>query len=126
MEPIYPLNEETIKTYSGNVVCVVLNDGTRHIGRLSACRSGKIYLNEEASGRDPQFYDGGQSGPRSGHGKSKPKRKSGPTGKQGRRISPPKAATQAYPDAAADSNNPFGPLLVFDLAAIAFLFLILI
>lgn len=45
MVPIRILHEDYIRRYCGLPVCLVLQDGTRHTGVLSACGDGQIYLN---------------------------------------------------------------------------------
>jgi len=129
MEPIYPLNEGRIRPFCGNLVCVLMQDGTRHVGVLSSCGKGRVVLNGELEGAG--VVPGGQlylnkrqagSAKRSASGS----RKRVKAGRKGA----PTAATQAFPYGYAGPGfygprYPFGARLVLDLALIAFLFLLL-
>ncbi|QHW33145.1 hypothetical protein GZH47_21725 [Paenibacillus rhizovicinus] len=132
MEQIYPLHEENIKQFCGMSVCVVTHDGKRHVGVLSRCHEGKIMLNER-----PESTVNATVGIQQGkvtkvtNQKSK-KQKKGKTTAE----SKPKetAQTQAYypydpyyGDAYGYGSYGFGfgESLAFDLASIAFLFLLI-
>ncbi|WP_028612213.1 hypothetical protein [Paenibacillus harenae] len=121
MEPIYPLREDVIHQFCGMPVCVIMNDGTRHVGILSSCRNGKVLLNAETSG-----------GAEAVLAKVQPqavKKKKGAKGKKGSDLNTEKAHTQAYLDDpyyyGPGSYYPWGGALALDLALIAFLFLLL-
>lgn len=47
MFPVYPITEQNIKPYCGNLVCIVTNEGRRFIGTLSRIDSGQLILNED-------------------------------------------------------------------------------
>ena len=48
MFPVYPITEQNIKPYCGNLVCIVTNEGRRFIGTLSRIDSGgRLILNED-------------------------------------------------------------------------------
>ena len=127
MEPIYPLNEERIRPFCGNLVCVLMQDGTRHVGVLSSCGKGSLVLNGER--------EGGGAGPYGGklhlnQRQSREKADFRKRGKKGKK-SAPTAETQAFPFGYGGGAGfygpryPFGGELVLDLALIAFLFLLL-
>ncbi|MFD2615158.1 hypothetical protein [Paenibacillus gansuensis] len=46
MYPIYPITKDAVLPFSGQLVCAVLKDGTRHVGILSRVHNGKLILNE--------------------------------------------------------------------------------
>ena len=127
MEPIYPLNEDRIRPLCGNVVCIVMKDGTEHVGVLSGCRGGRLYLNGDASGT--------AGGPKI-RGDRAQGRKS-----NSKKTAKGKASSSLQKDAASDAFTqawgyggpgyypgpyyPFGAALAIDLALIALLFLVL-
>jgi len=129
MEPIFPLTEEHLDRFRGQLVCVVMQDGTRHVGILSRCRNGRLVLNDDAGGDGPDLHaDAG--------GKRRSRRQSVSRKRSG------KPAGAAQPDVAYAAGfgsggwagppygpyGPygfFGPRLLLDLALIALVFLIL-
>ncbi|MGO4543651.1 hypothetical protein AB4Z29_02455 [Paenibacillus sp. 2TAB23] len=122
MEPIYPLHEDVVNRFCGYPVCVVMNDGSRHVGILSSCSGGKVLLNAEAGELEANVT---QTQPTVSK-----KKKSG----KGKKELPPKAAvpqaqTQAYPyDPYYYGPRPYYPwggALALDFALVAFLFLLL-
>ncbi|MBO7746932.1 hypothetical protein I8J29_22270 [Paenibacillus sp. MWE-103] len=137
MEQIYPLHEENIKRFCGMPVCVVTNEGQRHYGILSRCHEGRIVLNERPATADGQGGLGGQatSGVHKGkvtNQKSK-KQKKGKAAAAAESKTTGAAQTQAY-----YPYDPYGyygdwyggfgfggDVLAFDLAALAFLFLLI-
>lgn len=129
MEQVYPLHEEVVSRYCGLPVCVVMNDGTRHVGILSSCQNGQVCLNGDASSK---------SGPEATLMKAQPsvskKKKGGKGNKATEHLSGKIQAQtqQAYPydpdgyDYGYQNNyNPWGGTLLLDFALIAFLFLLL-
>ncbi len=44
MYPISPICAETVTPHIGRRVCVVMNDGVRHVGFLRGIDGGKLYL----------------------------------------------------------------------------------
>lgn len=135
MEPIFPLTEEHLDRFRGQLVCVVMQDGTRHVGILSRCRGGRIVLNEEA----------GDYGDVAGHqaedGEKRRSRRQGGR-KRGRKANAaqPETARAAAFGSGGWTGPPeygpwsggyrppyglFGPRLLLDLALIALVFLIL-
>ena len=40
-------DEKVLQPYCGAAVCVIMKDGTRKIGRLTACGAGRLVLNGE-------------------------------------------------------------------------------
>jgi len=117
MEPIYPLQEEHIKHFCGNMVCVVTKEGKRHVGILTSCRGGRVYLNEQSSSQGDKTYL-----------QNKSKKKSSKTGKTASaKIAAEKAQVKAwgYPYDGYGPYYPFAEVLAFELAAIAFLFLLI-
>ena len=136
MEPIHPLKEENLDQFRGQLVCVIMKDGTRHIGVLGGCRGGRLVLNEDA----PEAY-GSVAGQRDEEeGKRRPRRRAG--GRKGRGRSAGKTA-QATAFASGGWYGPhvpydgpfsggfrppygyFGPRTLLDLALIALVLLIL-
>jgi len=122
MERIYPLHEEVVSHFCGYPVCVIMNDGMRHFGILSACESGRLHLNA------------GQGGTESALTNVEPqvsKNKKGGKGKKGpvHKSTSTQVQTQAYPyDPYYYGEQPYYPwggALALDLASIAFLFLLL-
>ncbi|OXM17377.1 hypothetical protein [Paenibacillus herberti] len=45
MQQIQPLHEDNIKRFCGMPVCMVLRDGSRYTGILTACQDDHIFLN---------------------------------------------------------------------------------
>lgn len=137
MEPIYPLTEEHLDRFRGQLVCVVMKDGTRHVGVLSRCRGGRLVLNEDAGGGEE---GGGRQAEASA--KRRSRRRSG-SRKGGGRTAGPEHPDAAYaagfgsggwagpPDFGGEFRPPygpygfFGPRLLLDLALIALVLLIL-
>lgn len=123
MERIFPLNEEVVNQFCGYPVCVVMNDGTRHVGILSSCGGGKVQLNAGAGGTEASVT---QAQPQVS------KKKKGVKGKtEGAHKSSGQSAaqTQSYPYDpyyyGPQPYYPWGGALALDLALIAFLFLLL-
>ncbi|WP_419871783.1 hypothetical protein [Candidatus Pristimantibacillus sp. PTI5] len=122
MEPIFPLHEEVVNRYCGYPVCVVMQDGSRHIGILSSCGGGKVLLNAEAGGLEANVTQ--LQAPVS-------KKKKGGKGKKElpQQSVQPQAQTQAYPYDpyyyGPQPYYPWGGALALDFALIAFLFLLL-
>ncbi|KRE48812.1 hypothetical protein [Paenibacillus sp. Soil522] len=122
MEPIFPLDEEVVNRYCGYPVCVVMNDGRRHVGILSSCGGGKLLLNSEAGSVEAnvtQIQPKVSKKKKGGKGKSEGAHKSGQ----------PNAQTQSYPYDpyyyGPDPYYPWGGALALDFALVAFLFLLL-
>jgi hypothetical protein len=137
MEPIYPPTEEHLDRFRGQLVCVVMRDGTRHVGILSRCRGGRLILNEDAGDHGDIAELQAEAGE-----KRRTRRRSGSRKRSG------KAAGAAQPDTAdaagfgsggwagppyagpwSGGYRPpygfFGPRLLLDLALVALVFLIL-
>jgi hypothetical protein len=102
------------------MVCVVTKEGARHIGILTSCRSGKVYLNEQpasssASQGDKTYLQG------------KAKKKGAKTGKiTSAQSAAETAQTKVWGNPYGyGPYSPFAEVVAFDLAAIAFLFLLL-
>ncbi|MNZ59228.1 hypothetical protein D3C78_772590 [compost metagenome] len=53
MNQMFPLREDTIQPFCGMPVCVIMHDGSRHVGILSSCKDGKVMLNAHMN-REPQ------------------------------------------------------------------------
>ena len=133
MEPIYPLTEENLDQFRGQLVCVVMRDGTRHVGILGHCRGGRLVLNEDAG--DGHGEVAGQ--PSEAKGKRRGRERSG--SRKGSRKQAGEAARAAgfagewggYPEygpwggGCVPPYALFGPRLALDLALIALVFLIL-
>lgn len=127
MEPIYPLTEEHLDQFRGQLVCVVMKDGTRHVGVLSRCRGGRLVLND---------FDDGDYGKIAGRRddaeeKRRPRRRSG-----SRKRAKPAGETARASGFVGEWGAPygpygpypygfFGPRLLLDLALIALVLLIL-
>lgn len=123
MERIFPLQEDVIHQYCGFPVCVVMNDGTRHVGILSSCQGGRVLLNADAGGGAEAMLAKAQP-------KDSKKKKGGKGNKEDNHKSgQSQAQTQAYPYDpyyyGPQPYYPWGGALALDLALIAFLFLIL-
>ncbi|NIK76355.1 hypothetical protein FHS15_001462 [Paenibacillus castaneae] len=126
MEQIYPLHEDVVKRYCGYPVCVIMNDGSRHVGILSSCHGGQVWLNaDEAS------IQGHEASLTNVHSDVSKKKKGGKGNKAIHKSSQTQAQTQAYPYAPYDNgygpqyNNGWGWPVLLDFALIAFLFLLL-
>ncbi|MFC4812742.1 hypothetical protein [Paenibacillus sp. GCM10023250] len=133
MEQIYPLHEENIKRFCGMPVCVVTNEGQRHVGILTSCRDGRIMLNERPAAADGQL--GGHATSAAQKGKL--------TNQKSKKAKKGKAAVESKTTGAAQTQayypyDPYGyygdwyggfgfgaEVLAFDLAALAFLFLLI-
>ncbi|MDQ8738166.1 hypothetical protein [Paenibacillus sp. LHD-38] len=122
MEPIFPLHEEVVSRYCGYPVCVVMNDGSRHVGILSSCGGGKVLLNADAGGIEANVTQVQTT---------VSKKKKGVKGKTElqHKSAAPQAQTQAYPYDpyyyGPQPYYPWGAALALDFALIAFLFLLL-
>ncbi|ALS29576.1 hypothetical protein IJ21_41920 [Paenibacillus sp. 32O-W] len=97
-------------------VCVVLKDGSRHVGILTDCSDGKVILN------------GGPAGPVT-HSTSRPlqQKDDRQRSKKGKRKAVPELKQTANTQALGYGpyGGFFGGRLIFDLALISFLFLLL-
>ncbi|MBP3965924.1 hypothetical protein [Paenibacillus lignilyticus] len=136
MDQIYPLHEDHIKNFCGMAVCAVTHDGQRHYGILSRCHGGKLMFNEQAGAL--KHVSSKAEPPQQGKvTNSKVKSKKGSK----------KAVTEAKPKEAAQTQayypydpyygdpyygygygygySPFGGAFALDLAALAFLFLLI-
>jgi len=123
MQQLYPLHEEHIHRLRGMPVCIVTKDGERHVGIVSRCVGGRLYLNEgpEELGDGPVTHETHGDMPYLQGKESKKGRKS----KKNEPVKKAeKAETQAYPYAPY-RYSPFGGAFAIDLATIAFLFLLL-
>lgn len=145
MEQIYPLHEDHIKRYCGMPVCVVTHDGQRHVGVLSRCHEGRVTLNERPNSIGAHGGQGGQATSGVQQGKvtnQKSAKQNGVKQKKGKTASGTKAKesvqTQAYYPydpygygygdygyGYGYGGFGFGEALAFDLASIAFLFLLI-
>lgn len=135
MEPIYPLTEEHLDRYRGQLVCVVMQDGTRHVGVLSRCRGGRLVLNDDEAYPEGDGLQAEAAGRRSGRRRTRRKRT--PRLQQGSAVSDADAFAAGYaggPDGFHGPYSggyrpvpyrPFGPRLLLDLALIALVLLIL-
>lgn len=132
MEPIYPLTEEHLGQFCGQLVCVVLQDGTRHVGVLSRCSKGRLLLNDEWPEQDGVL--GLSQAAAKGKGKrrlaGKPAATSKRRGKPAAAPHAPDVFTAAFPFAGGYPYAPYrprfyGPRLWLDLALIALVLLIL-
>lgn len=114
-----PLYEHCILPMCGRMVCVVLKDGTHHVGRLSACRDGRIYLNG-GENKHSEHHASDSSLPNSSKSK-KGKKKSKPEVKE------VNASGFGYgPYGGPYGGYAFGAPFAFDLGLIALLFLLFI
>ncbi|MBB3114711.1 hypothetical protein FHS18_006854 [Paenibacillus phyllosphaerae] len=127
MEPIYPLHEERINMFCGMPVCIVTKEGTRHIGILSHCKSGKITLNAHTKPETAVNVVEEQAREATASAKGAKKKKNAKKATASA-ASDEKAQTQAYPyDPYLPyyrPYNPWGEFFAIDLALIAFLFLL--
>ncbi|WP_020617789.1 hypothetical protein [Paenibacillus daejeonensis] len=129
MEPIFPLHEERISQFCGQVVCAVMKDGTRYVGVLSSCKGGRLMLNDHGShghtGHPHISSDAGISA-------AKPDKKKNSKSKKAAKEAEPTAETQAFGPYGYGYNYgygpgyyPFGPPIGLELGLLAFLFLLL-
>ena len=125
MEPIFPLHEERISQFCGQVVCAVMKDGTRYVGVLSSCKGGRLMLNDQPSGHHHHSHDAGISA-------AKPDKKKNSKSKKAAKETEPTAETQAfgpygygYGYGYGPGYYPFGPPIGLELGLLAFLFLLL-
>ncbi|UVI31370.1 hypothetical protein [Paenibacillus spongiae] len=120
MEPI-PLQEEHIHNFRGMPVCIVTKDGNRHVGIITSCRDGRVYLNEgygeDETGPVTSEYQGEKP-----YLQGKESRKGRKSGKNLSVKKAEKAETKAFP---FNPFFPFGRAFAIDLALIAFLFLLI-
>ncbi|CDN42303.1 hypothetical protein [Paenibacillus sp. D9] len=103
MEPIRPLHEEHVQRFCGMPVCAILKDGTRHMGILTACHGGRIYLNGGEEHHKRQQQGIGILG-KPAKGKAKKSKASKPVQEQ---VMEQEAHTQAYPY--GPGAGPYGP-----------------
>lgn len=47
MYPVRPLSPEVLKSHCGKMVCVVMKDGRRIVGRLKDCNHSCIFVSDE-------------------------------------------------------------------------------
>jgi len=133
MEPIYPLTEENLNQFCGQPVCVVMKDGTRHVGILSRCRGGRLVLNDDA----PEAY-GSAAGQHEAEGKRRSRRRAGSRKNGGTSAGKAQASAfgsfgwygpPGYDGPFSGGYRPpygfFGPRILLDLALIALVLLIL-
>ncbi|MGU3473995.1 hypothetical protein ACLBWT_22955 [Paenibacillus sp. D51F] len=124
------MHEEHVKRFCGMPVCAILKDGTRHMGILTACHGGRVYLNggEELHKRQQQGI--GILG-KPAKGKAKKSKASKPEKEQ---VLEQEVHTQAYPYGPGPygGRGPYGygygygygAAVGVDLALLAFLLLI--
>ncbi|MFS0723519.1 hypothetical protein [Paenibacillus sp. 1P07SE] len=129
MEPIFPLHEERINQFCGQVVCAVMKDGSRYVGVLSSCKGGRLMLNDHPSdssghpGHAHHSYGADISA-------AKPEKKKNAKNRK-KAAENTTAQTQAfypygpYPGYGPRPYYPFGPPLALELGLLAFLFLLL-
>lgn len=127
MEPIFPLHEERIGQFCGQVVCAVMKDGTRYVGVLSSCKGGRLMLNDHAStGYSGHPHDPHNAGISSA---KTDKKKSTKANKKLAKEPEPVAETQAFGPYGYGYGYgpyyPFGPPIGLELGLLAFLFLLL-
>ncbi|GGG76149.1 hypothetical protein [Paenibacillus radicis (ex Gao et al. 2016)] len=119
MEQIYPLQEEVIANFCGLPVCVIMQDGTRHVGVLSHCRNGRLTLN----GQQEEVEAAAELN------KAKPSKLKKGKGKNSKAAAPKVETVQAqaypYDPYAYNPFFPIGGAIALDLALVAFLFLLL-
>jgi len=116
MQQIYPLHEHNVSRFCGLPVLVVMQDGSRYKGILSSCGSGRLVLN----GRLGEHPDAALTTVKPAEKKKK---------KGGKHKQEPDqqdfAQTQAFNPYYDYGYYPWGGPLLFDLALIAFLFLLI-
>ncbi|MGZ9585422.1 hypothetical protein [Paenibacillus marinisediminis] len=87
-----PLHEDYISQCFGNDVCVVMMDGTRHYGTLSAFQNGRLFLN----GGEKKSVQQESSAPNS----SKKKK-----GKRSKKTSAAKSISPSEPEHIEDTSD---------------------
>ncbi|ANE45107.1 hypothetical protein SY83_00630 [Paenibacillus swuensis] len=134
MYPLHPLCEEVVNPHCGQMVCVMMKDGSRHVGVLSRLHNGQVILNDFDS---PAAITQVQA----------PKKKIGKKAKNSKAANPSKstplqATTSGFGGPFGYGYGPgyggfgggfggygygfgFGSRLAFDIAAIAFLLLLI-
>ena len=121
-----PLHEDFMSRCCGRHVCIVMKDGQRHIGRLTAVRDGKVYLN----GGEQEL--GSSYGSKTSDAPKKRKKKNAKTAKPDPVSveSDAKAAGLFGPGPYGGPYGPYGPgfggPLALDFGLIALLFLLAI
>lgn len=119
MMQVYPLHEENIVRFCGLPVCVIMQDGSRHAGILSSCGNGRLILNGPI-GKEHEAHLA-KVAPQTKKKKKKGKAEIDP-------IEQDAVQTQSYDpyyNGGYGGYNPWGGALLFDLALIAFLFLLI-
>ncbi|MFC0215213.1 hypothetical protein ACFFK0_22735 [Paenibacillus chartarius] len=117
MQRIYPITEEACRCHCGKPVLIYLADGSEVYGMLSRVENGKLVLNEpetaaEASGKSvttSQRKSSARSGKKT----------------RGRYPTVQTSAFGAFPGPFFPPFGLLGPVLAFDLAFIAALFLLI-
>jgi hypothetical protein len=119
MQRIHPITEESCRPHCGKPVLVILADGTEIQGVLSRVDGGKLYLNDE--GGDEATLSSKKAKIKSvrTRNKSRKARKSGGV------TAVPPLADDPVPGPYGHPAPFLGPLLVFDLAFIAALFVLI-
>lgn len=129
MQRIHPITEESCRSHCGKPVLLYLNDGTEIQGILSRVSGGKLYLNEEG-------------GDVSAKGRASTKKASIKSGRHGKKAGKSRKTGKiaVYTSYSRPAPGPlgisgfgsefgpgpfFGPLLVFDLAFIAAIFVLI-
>ncbi|MCM3785988.1 hypothetical protein M3231_23740 [Neobacillus mesonae] len=51
MHPVRPLTPDVISRHCGKMVCAVMKDGRRFVGRLHSCNGTHIFLRDENKGK---------------------------------------------------------------------------
>ncbi|PWV89362.1 hypothetical protein DFQ01_14713 [Paenibacillus cellulosilyticus] len=127
MEPIFPLQEDHISRFCGLPVCIVTHDGRRHVGVLSNCRSGRVTLNGPMGSPNAGQHANVNQYHSTAEIAETPKKQNKKNKKQAVQDESQKVQTQAYDGYGYDYGyyNPWGAAFAIDLAAIAFLFLLL-
>lgn len=119
MEQIYPLHEDVVQQLCGYPVCVVMRDGSRHVGILSSCNGGRLWLNGDHTHNGPEVTL------TKVQPKDMKKKKDKKLNKEANHKSE-QAITQAYPyDPNYQPYNPWGGAFFLDFALIALLFLLI-
>ncbi|MGO4540874.1 hypothetical protein [Paenibacillus sp. 2TAB19] len=122
MEPIYPIREDVVHQFCGMPVCVIMQDGIRHVGILSSCKGGKLTLNGETGEPDGNEAIVSKT-------PAQTAKKKGKKGSKQEAVTQQTVQTQAYPYDPyyyePPRYNPWGAAFAIDLALIAFLFLLI-
>lgn len=137
MIQVYPIREERIESLRGHMVCVITQRGEQHIGRVSGCRNGKLVLEIEDDSVESECEEQEQE-----HHEHKQeeqehheKKKHSSPEKHKNRKKPLKKRRKHQKKCGCSTANTSAFLpnrirrrraIEFDLAAIAFLFLLLI